>query len=79
MVENEQLIQVLIRLALPRRVGPDVEGRMTVFLQRQETEHRLDTYYVREGMTITKLSAKAALKGIQALVLVDKGSSPLGL
>lgn len=74
MLECEKLIRVLVRIALPRRSGPDVEGQMTVFLQRQETEQRLDTYYVREGMTITKLNSKGALKGIQALVLVDKGS-----
>jgi hypothetical protein len=72
-VEREQLIAVKVRINLHRTAGKDVEGEMTVWLQRQQPDLRCDTYYVREGMTITKLNSKAGLKGIQALVLVDKG------
>ena len=71
--EEETLTAVRIRINLPRKTGTDLEGQMSVFLQRQATDQRFDTYYVREGMTITKLNSKAAMKGIQALVLVDKG------
>ncbi len=72
-VEREQLVAVKVRINLHRTAGKDVEGEMTVWLQRQQPDLRCDTYYVREGMTITKLNSKAGLKGIQALVLVDKG------
>ncbi len=72
-LEQQQLTSVRIRMNLPRKTGTDIEGDMVVYLQRQEPDHRCDTYYIREGMTITKLNSKASLKGIQALVLVDKG------
>ena len=73
-LERDELVVVMVCMNLPQSKGPDIEGALTVYLQRQNGDQRPDTYYVREGMTITKLnSAKAALKGIQALVLVDKG------
>ena len=72
-LEHEDLVAVSVRINLVRQKDPDISGDMTVFLKRHDQEQRYDTYYVREGMTITKLNSKAGLKGIQALVLVDKG------
>ena len=72
-VEREELVAINVRINLHRAAGKDEEGVMTVWLQRQQPDSRFDTYYVREGMTITKLNSKAGLKGIQALVVVDKG------
>lgn len=72
-VEREQLVAVRVRVNLHRTRENDTEGELTVWLQRQQPDLRCETYYVREGMTITKLNSKAALKGIQALVLVEKG------
>ena len=35
-------------------------------MQRQQDGLRCDSYYVREGMTITKISAQAGRRGIQS-------------
>ncbi|MCH8148409.1 MAG: hypothetical protein IH987_10510 [Planctomycetes bacterium] len=69
---SEKLIPVKVRMALPKRQGADEEGELVVFLQRQPDGERADTYYVREGMTITKLNSRAGLRGVHAFVLVDK-------
>jgi hypothetical protein len=47
---------------------------MDVYLQRLIDGARCDTYYVREGMTITKINSRSAQRGIQALVNVEPGS-----
>ena len=70
---DEELVAVKVRVQLCRRDGQEQEGQLFVYLQRQQDESRFDTYYVREGMTITKLNSRAALKGIKALVVVDSG------
>ncbi|MBS0266909.1 MAG: hypothetical protein JSS02_33590 [Planctomycetes bacterium] len=70
---QSQLLAVTVRLALPRVQGAADTGQLRVFVQRQPEGTRCDTYYVREGMTITKLNSRAALRGVQALVLVDEG------
>lgn len=72
-IEREQLVAVTVRINLHRVEDTDVEGTLTVWLQRQQPDLRCDAYYIREGMTITKLNSKAGLKGIQTLVIVDKG------
>ena len=69
----EQIVPIRIRMNLPTRRGDDPEGALTVFLQRTPNADRTDSYYVREGMTITKLSSRAGRRGIRALVLVDTG------
>lgn len=69
----EKLTAVKVQMALPRRQGPDEIGELYVFLQRQPDEGRSDTYYVREGMTITKLNSRAGLRGVHAFVVVEKG------
>ncbi len=70
---DEQLVAVLGRLALPRKKGPDEVGEIVVFLQRRADAGRFDTYFVREGMTITKINSSAAAHGIQAFVLAERG------
>lgn len=67
------LTSVRVRLWLPRRYGSGTQGHLDVHVRRQPDATRCDTYYVREGMTITKINARAALRGIQALVNVDSG------
>lgn len=67
------LTSVKVRLALPRRSGPDQEGIVDVYLQRVGNDAKLDSYYVREGMTITKINSATARRGVQSLVIVDKG------
>jgi hypothetical protein len=69
----ENLVAVKVRLSLPRKTGKDETGELVAFLQRQPDGDRADTYYVREGMTITKLNSRAGLRGIHAFVLVEKG------
>ncbi len=69
----ENLVAVKVRISLPRKTGEDAIGELVAFLQRQSDGDRTDTYYVREGMTITKLNSRAGLRGIHAFVMVDKG------
>ena len=66
-------VSLRIKLALPKRQGPDAVGEMDVFLQRNADGQRCDSYYVREGMTITKINSRAALRGVNSLVIVDAG------
>lgn len=70
---GDQLIEVRVRLGLHPLHRPAEEGVLRVFLQRGAADQRWDTYFVREGMTITKLNSRAAARGVQALVLVDPG------
>ncbi|NMC21375.1 MAG: hypothetical protein GYA33_13265 [Thermogutta sp.] len=70
---SEKLTAIKVQMALPRRQGPDEVGELHVFLRRQPDGERADTYYVREGMTITKLNSRAGLRGVRALVIVEKG------
>jgi hypothetical protein len=70
---GDQLVEVRVRLGLHPLHRPAEEGVLRVFLQRGGADQRWDTYFVREGMTITKLNSRAAARGIQALVLVDPG------
>jgi len=68
-----ELVSVQIRINLPRRDGTAEVGYTDVYLQRTLDGQRGDSYYVREGMTITKISAQAGRRGVQSLVLVDSG------
>lgn len=70
---SEKLVAVNVRMSLPRKSGDNLLGEVLVFLQRQPDGERTDTYYVREGMTITKLNSRAGLRGIHAFVMVNKG------
>ena len=67
------LTSVRVQMWLPRKKGKGQEGHLDVYLQRLDEATRCDTYYVREGMTITKINSRAALRGIQALVNVEAG------
>lgn len=67
------LVGVRIRLALPRRSGAAFQGQLDIWLQRTSDEQRCDSYFVREGMTITKINSQASKRGVQALVVVDSG------
>jgi hypothetical protein len=68
-----ELASAQVKVALPRRQGEDHIGAINVFLQRHNDGQRRDSYYVREGMTITKINSTAGRRGVQALVIVDKG------
>lgn len=68
-----ELVSVRIRINLPRRNGSAEVGHADVYVQRTSDGERCDSYYVREGMTITKISAQAGRRGVQSLVLVDSG------
>lgn len=70
---SEKLTPIKVRMALDRKNAPKEEGELYVFLQRQPDAERADTYYVREGMTITKLNSRASLRGVHAFVVVEMG------
>lgn len=67
-----ELTSVRVRLWLPKKRGGEL-GELDVHLERQDDGRRCDAYYIREGMTISRLNARAAQRGIQALVHVDGG------
>ncbi|KAA5543066.1 hypothetical protein FYK55_12305 [Roseiconus nitratireducens] len=68
-----QLIGVRVRAALPRQKGPDDEGEALVFLRRRGGVERHESYFIREGMTITRLNSKRSLRGVEAWVSVEPG------
>ena len=70
---NNSLIAIKARIHLPRHQGSGETGELFVFLQKTTADDTCDTYFIREGMTITKLNSRARTKGIRALVLVEKG------
>lgn len=69
---SEKLVLVKVRMLLPRKLDADVEGELFVGVQRRPEGERSDTYYVREGMTITKLNSAAGRRGIDAFVNVEQ-------
>jgi len=68
-----EMISIRVRLFLPRCNQPPQEGQLDVFLMRLPDGARCDSYYVREGMTITKINSQSAKRGVQSLVLVEPG------
>jgi hypothetical protein len=68
-----ELVSVRLRLFLSRRGAEPDEGSVDVYLQRNANGQRCDSYYVREGMTITKIGSRAGAQGVRALVNVDRG------
>ncbi len=68
-----ELTSVRVNVWLPRRQGSGQQAHLDVHLERLSDGTRCDAYYVREGMTITKINARASLRGIQALVNVEGG------
>jgi hypothetical protein len=71
--KDEKLVAIKVRVALPLRDGGQDEGELLVFLQRQTGTDRFESYFVREGMTITKLNSKRSLRGVKAWVSVESG------
>jgi len=68
-----ELISARVRIWLPRRELDGQEGHLDVHLQRLLDGERCDSYFIREGMTITKINSRASQRGIQALVVVEPG------
>lgn len=68
-------VSVRVNLRLPRKkgYGPDQQGYADVHLQRLSDGMPGQCYFVREGMTITKISSSSANRGIQSFVNVDTG------
>ena len=67
------IVAVKVRAYLPRKKGSPAIGELTAFVQRTGDSQRHESYYVREGMTITKLNTKRNLHGVQGLVIVKPG------
>lgn len=70
------VVPIRVRILLPRKSDVPLEGMLEVFMRRPGGSDRYESYYVREGMTITRLNSKRRLRGVQGLVLVPPG--PLG-
>ncbi len=70
----EEIVAVRVKSLLPRKSGSAETGELLAFLQRTGTSDRYESYYVREGMTITKLNTKRSVRGVRGLVVVEPGS-----
>ena len=70
---DEELVAIRVQSALPKKAGGHEIGELNVFLQRTAVNDRFESYYVREGMTITRLNSKLSMRGTRALVTVDPG------
>jgi hypothetical protein len=68
-----KLTSVRVRIALPQKQGETLKGNLDVHLERLNDGFRYDSYFVREGMTITKINSSPSLRGVRALVVVDPG------
>jgi hypothetical protein len=68
-----EIVAVKVRAYLPRKKGNPAIGELTAFVQRTGDSQRHESYYVREGMTITKLNTKRGVNGVQGLVIVKPG------
>jgi len=71
--KEDSLVSIRVRMALPLKAGGHDEGEMLVYLQRQAGTERFESYYVREGMTITRLNSKRSLRGVKAWAIVEPG------
>lgn len=56
-------VGVRVRLSLPMKNGAPREGAFDVWMHRTPQEQRGDCYYIREGMTITKISSNVCRRG----------------
>lgn len=70
---NEEPVAIRVRVALPRLDSVPELGELLVFMRRIPGTERFESYFVREGMTITKLNSKRSLRGVQAWALVEPG------
>ena len=70
---DEELVAIRVQSALPKKAGGHEIGELKVYLQRTAVNDRFESYYVREGMTITRLNSKPSMRGTRALVTVDPG------
>jgi hypothetical protein len=70
---DEELVAIRVQSALPKKTGGQEIGELHVYLQRTDVNDRFESYYVREGMTITRLNSKPSMRGTRALVTVDPG------
>jgi len=68
-----QLTSLRVRMSLPRLSGAAAEGAFDVHVQRDTGATSHDSYFVREGMTITRINSTASRKGIRGLVIVEAG------
>jgi hypothetical protein len=65
---------VKVKAMLPKKSGDPDAGELTAFLQRTGTTDRYESYYIREGMTITRLTTKRSVRGVRGLVVVEPGA-----
>ena len=70
----EEIVAIRIRSHLPRKLGGGETGELAAFVQRTGTSERYESYYVREGMTITKLYTKRSVRGVRGLVIEEPGA-----
>jgi len=69
----EDVVAVKVRAYLPRKKDLPAVGEMIAFVQRTGDTLRHESYYVREGMTITKHTTKKSIHGVRGLVIVEPG------
>ncbi len=68
-----KLVALRVQMDLPRRDNSRQVGEFNVYVQRDLDGQPQDSYYVREGMTITKRSSHASQRGVRAFVNIESG------
>ena len=68
-----EIVATKIRLMLPKKSGSSEPGELFAFLRKTGNTDRIESYYIREGMTIPKLTIRRSVRGVQGMVLVEPG------
>lgn len=71
--QSVQIVAAKIRLMLPKKSGSSEEGELLAFLKKTGGADRIESYYIREGMTIPKLTIRRSIRGVHGLVIVERG------
>jgi hypothetical protein len=71
--ERGSRIAVRVPIQIERKLGGSVESHFDVFFQKESDQARAHDYFVREGMTISRISTLSGIRGVEALLMVDQG------
>jgi hypothetical protein len=72
-LEEESRIAIRVPISIERKQGGSVESHFDVFLEKDPEGGRAHDYFIREGMTISRISTLSAIRGLEGLVFVDQG------
>lgn len=71
--EQDGRIAVRVPILIERKLGGPAESHFDVFLEKDADAGRPHDYFIREGMTISRISTLSGIRGLEGLVLVHQG------